>query len=308
VQRRGDEVESLHCGHLVAVDAGGRVVQAVGDPAERVYARSALKPVQALPLLLSGAAEAFGLPDACLAVAMASHSGEDAHRAAVRALLDRAGLDEGLLQCGTHEPYHVPTAQGLLLRGEVPSAIYCNCSGKHAGMLAVCKHQGWDLATYREVGHPLQRWIRELLAEYAGVPVDDLGHAIDGCGVPVWRLPLIGLARAFARLGSDPRVAGLMANHPHLVAGTGRLDTDLMVAGGGALIGKIGGEAVHAGAIRGTGLGWAIKVTDGNKRALGPALARLLEMLGHPVDLPAHAAPVVYNNRREAVGQVLAAF
>ncbi|MDB5097007.1 MAG: L-asparaginase [Cyanobacteria bacterium RYN_339] len=310
VQWRGDEPESVHHGHLVAVDATGQVLFALGEPTERIYARSAVKPVQVLPLLLSGAAEAYGLPDACLAVAMASHSGEEAHRAAVRALLELAGLDEGQLQCGTHAPYHEPTATALLLRGEAPTPLYCNCSGKHAGMLAVCRHQGWDLAGYRDADHPLQCWIRELLAGLAEVPVADLGHAIDGCGVPVWRLPLIGLARAFSRLAgsADPvhqRVAKLMTEHPHLIAGTGRLDTDLMRAGGGRVFGKIGGEAVHAGGVRGTGIGWAIKVTDGNKRALGPALARLLEMVGHPVDLP---TAVVYNNRREAVGRVAAAF
>jgi L-asparaginase II len=301
VQWRGEHAESVHHGHLVAVDGSGEIVFALGNPEERIYARSALKPVQALPLLRSGAAEAFGLPDVCLAVAMASHSGEDAHRAAVRSLLERAGLDEGLLQCGTHEPYHEPTARGLLVRGEVPSPLYCNCSGKHAGMLAVCKHRGWDLATYHQADHPLQVWIRDLVSELAGVPVADLAHAIDGCGVPVWRLPVIGLARAFQRL--EPRIVKLMAAHPHLIAGTGRLDTDLMLAGQGRVIGKIGGEAVHAGAVG--GIGWAMKVADGNKRALGPALARLLEILGSPIDWP---EAVVYNNRREAVGRIKAAF
>jgi L-asparaginase II len=295
---RGDHPESVHHGHAVVLDAAGRVVFQRGNPEERIYARSALKPLQALPLLLSGAAD--GLPDACLAVAMASHSGEDAHRAAVRALLAHAGLEEALLQCGTHEPYHEPTARGLLIRGEVPSPIYCNCSGKHAGMLAVCKQMGWDLATYHHPDHPLQRWIRDLLLE---VPVGDLDHAIDGCGVPVWRMPLVGLARAFAKL--PVRLTDIMAAHPHLVAGTGRLDTEVMEAAGGRVACKIGGEAVHAGVVRGAGLAWAIKVSDGNKRALGPALARVLEEVGHPVAVP---DPIVYNNRREAVGRVTAAF
>jgi L-asparaginase II len=316
---RGERPESIHLGHLVIVDVDGRILLERGEAKTRVYARSALKPVQALPLLLSGAAQAFGLPDEALAVALASHSGEPMHTAAVQLLLDRAGLAPSDLQCGTHTPYHEPTARLLAAADSAPTVLHCNCSGKHAAMLAVCLHRGWDLLTYRAREHPLQCWILDLLAELSGVAAQEIDHAIDGCGVPVWNLPLVGLARAFASLGTPAalapdlrdaalRIQALMAAQPRLIAGEGRLDTDLLEAAGDRLFGKIGGEGVHAGALRGKSRGWAIKVADGNKRALGPALARALDQLGValPVSgaLHSHTAPVIYNNRHERVGHI----
>lgn len=323
LQWRGEDVESVHQGHLAVVDVGGGEHLTRGEPAASVYARSSLKPVQVLPLLLGGAAEAFGLPDEAIAVAMASHSGEACHREAVSRLLERAGVSARALQCGTHEPYHAPTARALIASGEVPTVLHCNCSGKHAAMLAVCRHHGFDPDTYREPAHPLQRWIRDLLAELSDLSAAEIGHAVDGCGVPVWRLPVARLARVFARLGTPTalrpelraaatRAGTLMARYPRLIGGEDRLDTDLMAACGGAVICKIGGEGVHAGAIAGTGLGWAIKVADGHKRALGPALARALAELGHPLPdnetLAKHIAPVVRNNRGEQVGTIQAAW
>lgn len=323
VATRSGAIESWHLGHLVVVDAAGATLLSRGTPTDDVYVRSAAKPIQALPLWLTGAQAAFALPPAALAVAMASHSGEDVHRAAVQELLDRAGVEPGQLGCGTHMPYHEPTAEALRRAGAAPTPLHCNCSGKHAGMLAVCRHQGWDLASYREPEHPLQRLIRDLFAELAGVPAAAIGHGVDGCGAPVWRLPLVGLARAFARLG-DPtglrpelaaamRAAGAtLAAHPRLVAGEGRLDTDLIAAGEGTLVSKIGGEAVHVGAWLGGGPGWAIKVGDGNRRAIGPALARAAALVGRPLPeeprLARHLQPEVRNNHGEIVGHVLPAW
>lgn len=317
-QWRGEHIESWHSGILALVGPDGtpRVVR--GDPATPIYARSTLKPVQALPLLLGGAAAAFGLTDEVLAITCASHSGDARHRAAASTLLAAAGFTESDLQCGTHLPYDEPTARALV---GPPTPLYCNCSGKHAGMLAVCRHHGWDPTAYRDPDHPLQRWIRDLLAELSGVPAAAIGHAVDGCGVPVWHLPVQGLALTFARLttpdGLRPEVAaaarrltGAMIAHPHLVAGTGRLDTDFIAATG--YVAKIGGEGVYAGGIPGAGLGWALKVADGNKRALGPALARALEAAGF--DLPddpklaPHIAPAVKNNHGAVVGHVRAAW
>ncbi len=320
---RSGLVESWHLGHLAVVEADGTLLASRGDPMAEVYVRSAAKPIQALPLWLTGAAKAFALPPASLAVAMASHSGEDVHRGAVQDLLDRAGVDAALLGCGTHVPYHEPTAEALRRSGLAPGPLYCNCSGKHAGMLAVCRHLGWDLAGYRDADHPLQRLIRDLLAELAEVPATAIGHGVDGCGAPVWRLPLVGLARAFARLG-DPgglrpelaaaarAAAETLAAHPRLVAGEDRLDTDLVAAGAGALVAKIGGEAVHAGAWLGGGPGWAIKVGDGNRRAIGPALARAAALVGRPLPddprLARHLRPEVRNNHGDVVGHVVPAW
>lgn len=321
VQVRGDFTESVHLGHLVLVAPDGRVLLERGDASTRVFARSALKPVQALPLLLGGAADAYGLSGEAIALTLASHSGEPIHREAVAELLKRAGLHHSQLQCGTHAPYHEPTARELTLAGTAPDVLHCNCSGKHAGMLAVCRYHHWDPATYRSPDHPVQRWIRDLLAELSGT--DDLTHAVDGCGVPVWRLPLAALARTFARLanpdslpeGQRPaarKIAALMAAHPRLIAGEGRLDTDLLAASNGALISKIGGEAVHVGGVVDGGIGWAMKVVDGNRRAIAPALSRALAELGHPLPddeaLNRHVAPIVKNNRGDHVGRLEAAW
>lgn len=320
---RTGAVESWHLGHLAVVDAAGRRLVTRGDPDAEVYVRSAAKPIQALPLWLTGTAAAFGLAPASLAVAMASHSGEEVHRGAVQALLDAAGVDPELLGCGLHAPYHEPTAEALKRAGRSPDRLHCNCSGKHAGFLAVCRHLGWDLAGYRDPAHPLQAMIRDLLGELAGVPAAAIGHGVDGCGAPVWRLPLVGLARAFARLG-DPRglrpelraaaeaAGATMAAHPRLVAGEDRLDTDLVAAGAGALIAKIGGEAVHAGAWLGGGPGWAMKVGDGNRRAIGPVLMRAAALAGRPLpDAPPlvrHLRPEVKNNHGDVVGHVVPAW
>jgi L-asparaginase II len=320
---RSGEVESWHLGHLAVVGPDGRLLVSRGDPEAVVYVRSAAKPIQALPLWLTGAAEAFGLPPTSLAVAMASHSGEEVHTGAVQALLDAAGVDAALLGCGTHEPYHAATNEALRRAGTPPGTLHCNCSGKHAGFLAVARHMGWDLASYRDADHPLQRLIRSLLAELAGVPEASIAHGVDGCGAPVWRLPLVGLARAFAGLGSPdglrPELAAaaraatrIAAAHPRLVAGEDRLDTDLVAAGAGALIAKIGGEAVHAGAWLEKGGAWAMKIGDGNRRAIGPTLARAAALVGRPLPedprLARHLRPEVRNNHGDVVGHVVPAW
>jgi L-asparaginase II len=319
---RAGRVESAHYGHLVAVTPEGETLASFGDPGFPFYARSTMKPVQLLPLLLSGAADAYALPEACLAVAAGSHAGQDIHVAAVDELLERAGVSADALQCGTHAPLHEPTAQALIREGRSPDVRQCNCSGKHAAMLAVCRHEGWDLATYRSPDHPLQQWIRSLIAELADLPAEALAFGVDGCGVPVWHLPLDRLARIFARLTSPTglraelrpaaeRVVAAMTARPELVSGPGRVDTELMIAGLGGLVAKIGGEGVHAGGVRGAGIGWAMKVVDGNRRAIAPALAAMLAALGRPVAvheaLQTHVAPVVKNNRGEIVGVGVAA-
>ncbi|MEB3329059.1 MAG: asparaginase [Candidatus Sericytochromatia bacterium] len=320
---RSGEVESIHAGHLVVVTAEGRVLVSRGDPDTAVWVRSSVKPLQVLPLLLSGAADALALAPETLAVAQASHSGTDRHRAVVQALMTRAGLPLSALRCGRHTPYDEATAHALIRAGAVPDTLRCNCSGKHAAMLVVCQHLGWDLAGYRDPDHPLQRWIRDLLAAAAGVPSHAVGVGVDGCGAPVWRLSVRGLAQAYARVASGrglnddvaaaaARALEAFARHPELVAGPGRLDTALVGAGAGRLVAKIGGEAVHAGAWLGEGPAWALKVTDGGKRAIGPALARALTLAGCPLPpspgLAGHLAPEVINNLGARVGEVRPAF
>src|SRR5215210_121119 len=262
--RRGELVESVHRGRLAVYDPEGIVLEAFGDPEAYVYLRSSAKPFQALPLVLSGTADAFGLTDEELAVACASHNAEEFHLAAVRSILEKAGLSEDDLQSGAHPPMYEPAAQKLARVGEEPRPIHGNCSGKHAGMLAVCAHEGYETLSYRDPGHPLQRYILGLIAEVCDLREDEVIVAGDNCGVPAFALPLRSFATGLARISTGAelpdrlaraalRIRDAMRAHPYLVAGTGRLDTELMDSTG--LLVKGGAEAVLA---AGSQEGWGL--------------------------------------------------
>ena len=186
---RGDHIESVHRGRYVVCDAQGETLYSLGDPEGYVYLRSAAKPFQALPLVFSGAADELGIAGEELAVACASHSGEPRHLAAVRSILRKAGLSDNDLQNGTHPPLYAPAAAALARSGEEPKAIHGNCSGKHAGMLAVCVHEGWETGSYRDPSHPLQRWILEVVARFCSLRSDEIVLGSDGCGVPARTSP-----------------------------------------------------------------------------------------------------------------------
>lgn len=262
-------MESRHEGWLALVDQSGRPV--LPDDSQ-VPIRSTLKPFQALPLL--AIMDSLGLDMQDMAIAMSSHSGESFHLEAVRRLLNKGQVPESALRCGPHPPIHEPSAVQLAQSGHSPTAIHNNCSGKHAGMLAVARHHGFPLEGYLDPNHPVQELIRQHLQ--AVFPRDRWEPAIDGCGAPIYALSLQATARAYARL--DRRQAEAFRQYPHLIGGTGRLDTVLMQEL--PVIAKGGAEGLQAGAIPHLGLGWAIKVADGNKRAIGPVVLSLLEALG----------------------------
>src|SRR5215204_1420166 len=199
---RGALVESVHRGRLLVCDPDGNVLEAVGDPEAYIYARSSAKPFQGLPLVHSGTADAFGLTNKELAVACASHNAEEPHLAAVRSILEKAGLSEDDLQSGVHPPMYEPADAKLSRRGEEPRPIHSNCSGKHSGMLAVCVHEGYETLDYRDPGHPLQRRILGLIAEVCGVENDEVLIAGDNCGVPAFALPLRSFATGLARMAT----------------------------------------------------------------------------------------------------------
>jgi L-asparaginase II len=286
--RRGELVESVHRGRIAVFDPRGNELEALGDPEAFVYVRSSAKPFQALPLILSGAADDFGLTDEELAVACASHNAEEPHLAAVRSILDKAGLSEDDLQSGAHLPMYGPAADELVCRGEQPRPIHGNCSGKHAGMLAVCVHEGYETLDYRDPGHPLQRRILGLIAEVCGVEEDEVLVAGDNCGVPAFALPLRSFATGLARIATgdelpDPlagaalRLRDAMRSYPFMVAGTGRFDTELMERT--HLFIKGGAEAVLA-VGNPEGWGMALKITDGSHRAVRPAALAALDHMG----------------------------
>ncbi len=318
---RGSEIESRHTVHAALADASGATLARVGDPEGRAYIRSSAKPVQLLPLVEDGLVERLGLEPREIAVMAASHSGEPFHVEAVRSILAKAGLEPGHLQCGPHWPTHGPSAEALRAAGEKPSALHNNCSGKHAGMLAVARAHGWPLDTYRDPEHPLQRRIRSRLAELAGVAEELLGIAVDGCGAPTFALPVAAMAVVYARLAEadasradDPaRAIGVvldaMANHPEYVGGTGRLCTEVMRRAGARVVVKMGAEGIYTAALRGAGRGVALKVADGASRAKKVAIVTLLMQLdvfeaNAQRALAPHAQPLVLNRARETVGHM----
>jgi L-asparaginase II len=290
--RRGELVESVHCGRFAVYGPEGIVLEACGDPEAYVYLRSSAKPLQALPLILSGTADAFGLTDEELAVACASHNAEEPHLTAVRSILKKAGLDEGDLQSGAHPPMYGPEAAKLVQSGEEPRPIHSNCSGKHAGMLAICVHEGYDMLSYRDAGHPLQRRILGLIAGVCGLQEDEILVAGDNCGVPAFALPLRSFATGLARIATGEelpdelveaalRIRDAMRAHPFLVAGTGRFDTELMEQT--YLLVKSGAEAVLA-VGNPEGWGMALKISDGSQRAVRPAALGALDHMGVDVE------------------------
>ncbi|MGD9502871.1 MAG: asparaginase [Methyloceanibacter sp.] len=287
---RGSVVESRHTGAVAIADAAGDLVLALGDVACPVFPRSAVKALQAIPLVESGAADAFGLGDAELAVACASHSGDRVHIEAVRGLLGKAGLDASHLACGAHWPVGEEAFRDLVRGGARPLPIHNNCSGKHAGMLAACVHLGLDPRGYERADHPLQAMIAGIISETCGSALSRDDAGVDGCSVPTWALPLSSLARGFARFGSGAglaapraeaaaRLARACFKHPVLVAGEGRFDTIAMQALAPRLFVKGGAEGVHCAALPALGLGIALKVDDGAKRGAERALAEILAAL-----------------------------
>lgn len=290
---RGGLTESLHRGALAVAGPDGKRQQGLGHPAMPAFLRSAAKPLQALPVVASGAAKAFGLTPEELAVMCGSINGEDFQVAAVISILQKAGLDASALECGVHTPSHKPTARALAQSGQKPGPEHNNCAGKHAAMLALSVHMGLDPAGYTKPSHPVQGVILKSVAELCNYPAEQIGLGVDGCGAPVHRLPLLALAGAYARLAAPQKsglpgqtveaISELMAaclGHPLMIAGHDRLCTRLMQAAPGRLLAKTGSEGVYALALMDKGLGVALKIEDGNPRALAPAACEALHQLG----------------------------
>jgi L-asparaginase II len=284
---RGGRVESLHRGAAAVVDADGAIVFSLGDVSLPIYPRSAVKPLQALALIESGAADSLELQDEELALACASHGGEPDHIAGVARMLSRAGLNQAALQCGAHWPIHQPSWQALARAGGIASALHNNCSGKHAGFLCAAGAMGVDHRGYTAPGHPVQRVVKAVIEDLSGAAIGEDCIAIDGCSVPTWAQPLADLARAFARFGSGHgllpkraaaalRLRTACAVKPWFIAGTGRLCTDLMTHFGERVLVKTGAEGVFCAALPDQGLGIALKCDDGAGRAAEVVVAALI--------------------------------
>jgi len=301
---RGGVRESAHSGAVAVVDARGGVVVSLGDIDRPVFPRSAIKVLQALPLVASGAADRLGLDDEELAVACASHGGEPKHVEVVQRLLAKAGLDADALECGTQWPYRETVQREMAAAGRKPSALTNNCSGKHAGFLGLaclmCEGSGGrggggiDLRQYAKgyVGpeHPVMREVTAAVGAATRCDLDRATRGTDGCSIPTYAIPLRQLALAFARVatgdGLSPehgraasRLRAAVARHPFLVAGTGRFDTHVMERLGERVFCKVGAEGVYCAALPGRGLGVAIKVDDGQARGAEVVMAAVIEAL-----------------------------
>lgn len=317
---RGNVTESRHRGAIAVVDAAGKAFSQVGDIEQPVFPRSAVKAMQALPLVESGAADAYGFGDRVLALACASHSGEPEHVDLARAMLRRAGLDKHALECGAHWPPRQDVTIDLARSGVTPSALHNNCSGKHSGFLCTCKHTGIDHRGYVALGHPLQQMVREAMQGVTGAAHDADDCAIDGCSIPTFAVPLKKLALGFARMATGEglsqsrakaakRIFAACMAEPFFVAGADRADTKLMKLGKGRVFVKTGAEGVYCGAVPELGLGIALKCDDGATRAaevmIAAVLAKLLaadEALSGP--LGEMAMPVLTNWNGMEVGKL----
>jgi L-asparaginase II len=288
---RGNALESWHHGIVVLCDPRGQILFSLGDPECRTFLRSCAKPFQAMPLVESGGAQALSLSDAELAVVCGSHNGERKHVNAARSILEKIGAHESELYCGASWPALKKDQENYIRAKGEPLPIFHNCSGKHAGMLALCHFRKIASHHYWKPDHPVQEAIRSVLADLSELPAGGLASGTDGCGVPNYTLPLSAAARMFACL-ADPsglpegrrkaieRIRKAMTGFPDMVAGTDRFDTALMKATRGRILSKAGGEGVEAFAIPSLGIGGVVKILDGNFRAAPPVTVEILNELG----------------------------
>ena len=337
---RSGRVESVHRGAVAVVDQDGALLALLGDPGLPVYLRSTAKPFQAMPLLAAGGEREFRLGDDEIALLCASHGGEPRHLRVVRRMLARGGFRISDLECGADAPMDPASARALVRRGEKPSALHNNCSGQHAGLLLACRLFGFRSRGYIHPDHPLQAEIRQRVAAETSTPDRTIGIGVDGCNLPVFHIPLAGLAVGFAKLAAAgtvrageaktgdgalrARLWSAMCASPAMVAGRNRFTTDLIEAGRGAWIGKEGTEAVYAMGLRassgatglraprgGKTIGVAFKIEDGSKRARDAVALQILEALA-PIGpaarrkLEPHRVPIVRTASGVPVGEVLA--
>lgn len=330
--RRGSLTESRHRGHIIAVDGEGKIVARLGAPEMLTYLRSSAKPHQAIPLIASGAADRFGLTEQEIALACGSHSGEAIHEETAASMLRKIGLDESFLKCGRHEPFSHQVVRQMRERGESPRVLQNNCSGKHAGMLALALHLEAPPETYDQPEHPAQLTIAHTIAQFSGVAQEEIVIGTDGCGVPVFGITVRAMALMYARLVAPPknfdeqirsacaRIVAAMTAYPEMIgAPAGRLDTELMRSAPGRLVSKVGAEGVYTAGVRPCaeyprGLGLAFKIEDGEDRRARPTVTiealRQLGVLGESAleALAPYTSFPILNHRGETVGLIRPSF
>ncbi|MDI6601664.1 MAG: asparaginase [Thermoanaerobacteraceae bacterium] len=321
---RGELVENIHRGDIAVVDCKGRVIASAGNIGKKSYMRSAAKPIQAVNVVLSGAIEEYGITDKELAIICASHRGDEEHVDTINSILKKLGLDKTYLECGVLKPLNDKRASEMLRAGVEFDEVTCNCSGKHSGMLATCLKKGYPLDNYIDPEHPLQKEILEIISIFSEVEKDDITIGIDGCGVPVFGMPVYNMAIAFAKM-AEPSVLGspyreaaakivnAMVTYPEMVSGEGGFDTLLMRVTKGRLFSKMGADGVFCVGIRDRGWGLALKIEDGDSTSAYSAACEALYQLrvltdSEINDLEPFYHKNVYNNHKIKVGQYVPDF
>lgn len=287
---RGSDVECIHAGSVAVVNTRGELLYQAGDPHFMTFTRSTIKPFQAAPFLRDGGPAKFGFDTRDIAMLCASHSGEKMHTETVQSMLAKSGCNEHQLRCGCHVPMAYAALDRQPPAGETYTQLHNNCSGKHAGFLASCVQHGQSLDGYLDPAHPLQQSVRKSVAHFAGIEESDMRMGIDGCSAPNYAMPLSSLALSYARLAEGREDAeygdalgtlyDAMTTHPELVSGTGRNDLAFMQTAPRDWVAKIGADGVQVIGVRSSGLGIAIKIADGNMRALYTAAVSVLQQLG----------------------------
>ena len=322
---RAGHVENIHRGDVAAVNCAGKIVSSVGNAQLPMFWRSAAKPFQALPFVKNGGLEKYNITEEELAVLVSSHSGEENHVALVRGILAKLGLDESVLDCGVLRPLNGKAYKKLLLSGEPVTAVHNTCSGKHAQIIALAIMLGVPYEGYTKPEHDAQKLIFKHVAMASKVPEDKLEIGIDGCGVPVFYLPLFNMALAYARL-STPKVAGwgdyevaatkirdAMSKYPQVVSGTGKIDAAVTEITKGRIIAKIGADAVYCLAVKDADLGIAFKIEDGSFAAITPMVIAVLKHLDlltkdESAELDKKFPPILKNHRGEVIGTIETVF
>jgi len=311
VKRNGID-ESYHYGWFLVVDENKKIIFGSNKKYPNVFLRSSIKPVQALPLLYSSAFRKFKITEKELAIICSSHSGEKIHTNIVKNIMKKIGLDISSLKCGIHFPFDKETNDKLIKNSKKPSVLHCNCSGKHAGMLAVCLEKDWDINSYYEYNHPLQKQIRKYLLELLEEKEENINHGIDGCNVPTYSVNLKNTCILFNKLATEKDkefelIRNAFLNNPYLIGGKERVDTLLIEAGEKKLFSKSGGEAIIGVSIPKEKLSIVLKIADGSLRSILPILITILSKLGitsSNLENLKEKTSFIYNNSNKLVGNI----
>ncbi|MCJ7789664.1 MAG: asparaginase [Candidatus Atribacteria bacterium] len=288
---RGNLIENIYRGDIAIVDKKGKSIFSVGDNKKITYWRSAAKPIQVMPVIYSGAADKYKLTAKEIAIMASSHNGEEKHIELIYKILDKIGLDEKALLCGAHPPFHKPTAKYLYKNKIKISPIYNPCSGKHVAQLTLCQYYGWRINDYYKLEHPVQQMILDVVVKMTEYPKEKIYLGIDGCGVPVFGLPIKNMSFAYTRIvnwellfseyqQAAKRIFLSMIKYPDIVGGTDRFDTDLMRVSEGKLLAKSGADGVFCIGVRNeNGMGITIKMESGNMKFLPLVVVQILYQL-----------------------------